>query len=166
MRVDGARSKKAIMLVLAPLICLCLTGLLPAEGTEPSSAETLGSVVRAGSASILGDESSSDLLACEARAYEGLPAWFSEELFWLDVQRGYASEDLGVYGMVCDMPLAEAAEDITSQMEERGWLDLGSSTDGYLSFGKPGEGFPSAAVSLVEVSGQTTVVVQLVGWSI
>lgn len=103
-----------------------------------------------------------ELALSEGGSFEQpLPAWFSEELFALEGVQSYAHEDLGVFGFSRPGTLPAVAEEVISQMLDRGWIVAEGDSSACISFVKEQGRATWALVTLSEANGFTTVVVQV-----
>jgi len=157
MRVDAGRTKRALA-VLATLFAV-----LGAAGLVYPANSNAGEGLRQGAAFSQSYDMVGLALSGDLPGDDEIPAWFADELFYIEGAQSYASEDVGVYGFVSVEFAPDLKADVRSQMQERGWDLAGSADSAYLSFSRSGGQPSSVVVGFTEQDFGTTVVVQVMG---
>lgn len=178
MRVDAGRTRRALVALATLFAVLGAAGLVyPANSNAREG-------LRQGAAFSQSYDMVGLALSGDLPGDDEIPAWFADELFYIEGSQSYASEDVDVYGFVSESSLSALTADVRRQMQERGWVladsaDAGRSLDvdrsaataypvgpvrfACLSFSRPGGEPSSVVVGFTEQDFGTTVVVQVMG---
>lgn len=172
MNVDEVRTRRAFAALAAFFAVLGAVGLFGSASSNAGEGSWQGAAF-AQSFDMVGS-----VLSGELPEGDEIPAWFADELFYIEGAQSYASEDVGVYGFVSDDSLSVLEADVLCQMQERGWALVSSAdpagsddavyseglaSSAYLSFSRPGGEPSSVVLGFTEQDLGTTVVVQVMG---
>lgn len=152
------RLRHALALIAAGLLVMAasgavgfLRGALPGEGKAASCSE------------ILSAEDAVQVVESKASTFEAdAPAWFETELFSTDsAVECFAGADESIWGFVVEGNAADCFADISSQMEERGWIQVESGVEACATFVREEGKIRWALASCSSADGLTAIVVQL-----
>lgn len=120
MNVDEGRTRRAFAALAAFFAVLGAVGLLGPASSNAEEGSWQGAAF-AQSFDMVGS-----VLSGELPEGDEIPAWFADELFYIEGAQSFSSEDVGVYGFVSDDSLSALEADVRCQMQERGWALVGS----------------------------------------
>ena len=123
-KVDAGRTKRAFAVLAA------LFAVLGAAGLVYPANSNAGEGLRQGAAFVQSYDMLGSVLSGDLPEGDEVPAWFADELFYIEGAQSYASEDVDVYGFVSEDSSSALVADVLRQMQERGWVLAGSADDG------------------------------------